>query len=336
MNKIYVSCNGYSATGGTELLHQLVYKLNKIKENSAVIFYDSFSDEKGNPTPDTFLKYTNGEYVTEINDDKNSILILPEVFSRNIIKYKNVKIVIWWLSVDNYLSRYGNLAEKKAYNILDNFLGYIKGNHKLFNESKFHSNNVIIHLYQSEYARLFLESKFFKPNLPLSDFLNSVFFQNNLKIEDRDNVILYNPQKGYEVTKELIGVLPDYKWIPLEKMTPLEMRNLMQKSKIYIDFGNHPGKDRIPREAVINGCVVITNRKGSANNNLDIPIDNGYKFENPLEQKEKFVELIDSVFIDFEKHFLNFERYRFKIKSEEEMFENELVIFYDFLKHKLN
>ena len=30
-------------------------------------------------------------------------------------------------------------------------------------------------------------------------------------------------------------------------MTTEEMRSCMSKSKVYIDFGNHPGKDRIPR-----------------------------------------------------------------------------------------
>ena len=47
-------------------------------------------------------------------------------------------------------------------------------------------------------------------------------------------------------------------------MTPEQVVDLMSESKVYIDFGNHPGKDRIPREAVINGCCVITGVRGSA------------------------------------------------------------------------
>ena len=35
--------------------------------------------------------------------------------------------------------------------------------------------------------------------------------------------------------------------------------------QVYIDFGHHPGQDRLPREAVQCGCVVITGTRGSGN-----------------------------------------------------------------------
>jgi len=35
--------------------------------------------------------------------------------------------------------------------------------------------------------------------------------------------------------------------------------------QVYIDFGHHPGQDRLPREAVQCGCVVITGKRGSGN-----------------------------------------------------------------------
>lgn len=56
----------------------------------------------------------------------------------------------------------------------------------------------------------------------------------------------------------------DLRWVPLIGMTTEEMRSCMSKSKVYIDFGNHPGKDRIPREAAISGCIVITGKRGAA------------------------------------------------------------------------
>lgn len=333
MNKIYICCPGYVMTGGIELLHQLVYKLNTLDNNSAVIYYNDFCKDKGHPTPEIYTKYTNGEYITEINDEKDALLILPEVFSREIVNYKNIKIVVWWLSIDNYLVRYNKSnSEIKIGDLKSILFKYLNGRNKFFNEKKLYSKNVFLHLYQSEYARLFLEKKALKPSLPLSDFLNSVFFQDEIKIQDRDNVILYNPQKGFEITKKIIEFTPDYNWIALENLTPSEMMNLMKKSKIYIDFGNHPGKDRIPREAAINGCVIITNKIGSANNSLDIPIRDEYKFDNPIEQKAKLVNIIDSIYSDFEMHFKNFNDYRLKIKNEEKLFENELVDFHNFLK----
>jgi hypothetical protein len=75
-----------------------------------------------------------------------------------------------------------------------------------------------------------------------------------------------------------MAFMPKYKWIALENLTTIEMKKLIGKSKIYVDFGNHPGKDRIPREAAINA--------GSANNSIDLSINDEYKFEDPIKEKK--------------------------------------------------
>ena len=50
-------------------------------------------------------------------------------------------------------------------------------------------------------------------------------------------------------------------------------------SRQYIDFGPHPGMDRLPREAALAGCVVITNREGAANFDEDVPLPSEFKFD---------------------------------------------------------
>jgi hypothetical protein len=346
MTKIFVTCQAYSTTGGFELLHQLVYKLNKIKDNCALIYYHNFDSTKlEHPTPDIYMKYTHGKFVTKIIDNKHNVLILPEVFTNYIDIYKNIKIVVWWLSVDNFHISIENINKGRKFNYIDykkgkkyrlfKLLNYIniKPDYPFnpFRKKVLLSKRVLLHAYQSEYARNFLETKKLKPILPLSDFLNAAFFQNQNSKNEKDDVILYNPKKGFEITKELIAFMPEYKWIPLENLTPIEMEKLMKKSKIYVDFGNHPGKDRIPREATINGCVVITNKKGSASNYLDVSIDNLYKFQDPIERKEDFKKLVKNIYSNFHSHFVNFDSYRIKIRKEEALFEKELLVFYEFL-----
>ena len=39
---------------------------------------------------------------------------------------------------------------------------------------------------------------------------------------------------------------------------------ILSRSKIYIDFGFHPGVDHLPREAAILKNCIITNKEGSA------------------------------------------------------------------------
>jgi hypothetical protein len=64
-----------------------------------------------------------------------------------------------------------------------------------------------------------------------------------------------------------------------------KMKKLIGKSKIYVDFEIIQEKTGY-LEAAINGCVVITNRKGSANNSIDLSINDEYKFEDPIKEKK--------------------------------------------------
>ena len=104
-------------------------------------------------------------------------------------------------------------------------------------------------------------------------------------------------------------------------MTPLLIKKLMLNSKIYIDFGHHPGKDRIPREAALCGCCVITGFKGSAMFFDDVNIFEQYKFEEDL---SNFSSLIEDIFNNFEIHHNQFSFYRKQIELEEEQFKLEI------------
>ena len=45
-----------------------------------------------------------------------------------------------------------------------------------------------------------------------------------------------------------------------------------------MDFGFHPGQDRLPREAAILKNCIITNKEGSAAIFQDVPIADEFKF----------------------------------------------------------
>ena len=60
-------------------------------------------------------------------------------------------------------------------------------------------------------------------------------------------------------------------------MTEREVEDCLSQAKVYIDFGGHPGKDRIPREAALCGCCVVTGRRGAAGNDVEVPINQSYK-----------------------------------------------------------
>jgi hypothetical protein len=100
-----------------------------------------------------------------------------------------------------------------------------------------------------------------------------------------------------------------------------EVQELLLKSKIYIDFGNHPGRDRFPREAASLGCSIITNKKGSAKNNIDINISEKYKFNDKSElELDKIVDLIKDIAVNFRSHHDSYNSYRKTILGDEKRF----------------
>ena len=62
-------------------------------------------------------------------------------------------------------------------------------------------------------------------------------------------------------------------------MSRAEVRKALCTVKVYADFGSHPGRDRMPREAALCGACVLTNRRGSANFAEDVPLPTLYKLD---------------------------------------------------------
>lgn len=316
MKKIYILCPANSVTGGPELLHQLNEKLNLLGYNSKMKY---IGEKEGiSPIPDRYKIYS-PEYESRIEDSKDNYIIVPEIFTNELKKYKNINKIIWWLSVDNYF------VPRKS-------IGYkIKSIFGL-RDFDYRSNNVI-HLAQSVYAVEFLKSKGIEKEkiYYLSDYLNDKFIEEahgNVNKKKR-NCVLYNPKKGYEFTNKIIKSNNNIEWIPLINLTVEEMCNLMQTSKVYIDFGNHPGKDRIPREAAISGCCIITSLNGSARYREDVPILDEFKFEDKDKNVIDIVNKINSIFINYNKENSKFEIYRKIIMSEKDKFENDVKLVFE-------
>jgi len=305
---IYVACQGNFYTGGPELLHQLVFKLNQLGQDAKMFYY--LKSEK-NPVHPNLAKY-GPSFVETLDDKASNCLIVPEVDTHLLRQYKHIQKVIWWLSVDNY-----ELATSKKTLFLEKLGVYRRFNFNL----KSHRRDVK-HLCQSYYAQQFLDSKgidsFYLSDYLSVDIIDGALSQSNQ--HERKDIVLYNPKKGFEFTKKLIDAAPHYSWVPIENMTPKEVVKLLLTAKVYIDFGYHPGKDRFPREAAISGCCVITGKRGSAANQIDIPIPDTYKFDDKESAIPEIVQKINVCFRDYNNMAKDFDAYRKIIKEEENRF----------------
>lgn len=321
-SKVYIACPKNIPTGGPECLHQFCHTLRK-KGIDANIIYTSNLDG----VPGVMKEYAHYQVqvVETINDHPNNVLIVPETMTHLLGSCPKSKKVIYWLSVDNWLASIKNQLDSVSQAITT---GKIKAVTQFPPFFYFGNNQDIFHFVQSEYARQFLLANGidFTRIYVVTDFINRMFLEKSKlnRKRNKENIVVFNPKKGWGFTQKIIQASGDLKFVAIQNMTPEQVSELLSIAKVYIDFGNHPGKDRIPREAAVSGCCIITGRRGSANYKEDIWIDDCYKFEDKEENISEIIERIRTIFKEFEKETQKFEEYRDRIDREEETFSQEI------------
>lgn len=317
---VYVVCPAYNKTGGTELAHQLVYTIRKNGLEAKVAYYKD--GEKPMQVNPAFGRYVD-TFVTiqDIEDFDYNVVVLPETGIQYGKSLKKIQKCIWWMSVDNYTKWHHLATAREHFGLWTILKGLLRGRLKFSPYPRF--DKAVNHFYQSEYARVFLEKSGIDNALRLSDYLNEEYLRADVNTERKD-AVLYNPRKGIKFTQKLISAAPDIAWIPLQNMTTEQVRDTLLHSKVYIDFGNHPGKDRFPREAAMCGCCVITGKRGSAGYFEDVPIDAEFKFDENSKMVEKIVEKIRLCLVDYECQSRKFDGYRDFIRGEHSVFQEDV------------
>jgi len=308
--KILVCCPGSAVTGGPELMHQLVNELRKLNHEAYICY---FPFERKHDCPDDYKEYNAPQM--RFSDEEGDLIILPEIATCFVMKIQQARVAIWWLSVDNYFRGCGENWVKDSF-------AKVK---TLFRDRlPLICLRKCLHFTQSAYARNFLSSAFI-PSMMLTDYLNLIHLNaKDGSIYLKKNIIVYNPKKGVLKTKALIATNPNVDFVPVQGMTRDEVSTLLSTAKIYIDFGHHPGKDRLPREAAMAGCCIVTGIQGSARNDEDVPILSVYKLDDGCIHGGGFRSLVVSIFNDFELHSANFKEYRAKIRNEPTAFRHQL------------
>lgn len=329
---IYILCPADVKTGGTELVHQLAFQLNNTEKKlrAQIVYYG----KESNVAPvEAFKKYIGNNWIkeSEIKESSENIFVIPETGLSEFNKFKLGKKYIWWLSVDNFYGsgfngykRFMDMVKKVGF--YHSIGGIVKGRIKNY---KNEIRNADFHLFQSYYADDFLE----KNDVPkekrayLSDYINDLYVQNSKEALKhlRKDIVLYNPKKGFKFTQKIISKSPTWiKWVPLINMSNEEVYENLTSGKLYIDFGNHPGKDRFPREAAISGCCILTDKKGSAAYYKDVPILEKYKFEDKEENIDQIIRQIEFCLKNYSLAIEDFKGYREYIGQEKVWFKNDV------------
>ena len=341
--KFFVLTPANTSTGGPECLHELAYHIKKIFKVECFMFYLPIKNK--NPVHKNYLHF-NLKNINFIEDRSDNILIIPEQYSylSFSLKFKNIKKIIWWLSLDNYFGfkfreEYSKIIRsiiKLPYNIISifNFLlnyrfgiytyhDYLKTIYNFRNiENQKEIKQAAAHLMQSYYVYDYFKNKL-KNKFLLYDYQSeNILKYSKKKIKNKKNLICYSHKSN-----KFINILRkkiDAKFIILQGYSKKQIINIFKKTKVYMDFGYHPGKDKMPREAVLLGNCIITNLKGSARNNKDIPIKKEFKFKERYKNIIYIEKIINKIFNSYEKEFSLFKNYRSKTINEKKLFISQI------------
>lgn len=310
---VYILAPSMSHTGGPECLHQLYALFQRM--NIQVRMY--YVNNDGDNILDLHPVYSiyNPIPANEVVDDVNNIFIVPETRTYYLKRFNKIRKGIWWLSIDNYLDSISVIANLKMLFKLSNVFDPTNSNNR---------REISFHLAQSHYAYKWLVKYGIENVFMLNDYLREDFINKGglLNADLKRNIVLFNPKKGYEITKRIIFLNPDIEFVPLVDLSPNDVVELMLSSKVYIDFGHHPGRDKFPREGVLLGCCLITNLKGSAENDYDIRIPNSYKFREV--DIVNVGKKIKHIFANYELSSKDFIDYREEIIRGESIMETQL------------
>ena len=307
----YNVCPAGIESGGPELAHQMCHRLDELGCDAKMYYITSNVIEPQDvPASGKYLKY-NTQHAVSLSEIENpqSVVIFNEGATGLIPLVKGCRKVLWWMSVDNYLIN----TDGRDIDVI--------------------RQEIELHIVQSKYAYEYVRNVVKADEshiMYVSDYIGDIYMTEVPEIP-RHNIALYNPKKGLDKIKPLIERIFWLKWVPLIGLTEEDMVAYMHIAKIYIDFGNHPGKDRIPREAATCGCCIITNRKGSAAFYEDVSIPDKYKFgsETDYDDIEQRIRYICDNFYEAKK---DFDEYRMRIRQEKAKFNADVENFSNFFK----
>jgi hypothetical protein len=316
--KVYILCAPNFATGGPEALHQLGHQLNKMGIQ-AFMYYYPFPAKGVNPVHKFYADY-HVPYVTDVINIKENILIVPETSPEHIFeeKFGLITKVIWWLSVTNY---YRQLEPKmrRAKRKPSYWLRKLYDPIQFATLSKIKELNVA-NIGHSFFSMQHLEKAGITPVGQISDYMSPEFFKKVNNDVIKEDIIIYNPVKNGAYLDKIMALMPTYKWIPLINLTPEQVAQMMNKAKLYVDFGYHPGKERMPREACIMKCCMIIGKEGSAAFSEDMPIPEKYRFDKTDENIPAILETIALCLSNYEEEIKSFSKYRKNLYMEEKQF----------------
>lgn len=339
LKNIYVLCPAGLKSGGADALHQLVYYLNRQNVCAKIVYTKGPYTNNDFSIPERYKTYVEDFLLEQdIVDSPENAVVITESFTKMRNQFENVKIYIWWLGINDNLT-YGFLKKSiflatlpvrmltrwscyknRTFAIVKSVL-----NKEIYSFSKELSR--VTHLCASYNAYNYVSNRSRNMVLlciePISKKFLDVYEheKNHIVFLEKKDVVLYNPARNYtSIINKLSDYSADLKFEPLQGLNQQQLIEKYKTAKLYVDFGSFPGAERIPKEAVLFGCAIITGKRGASGYHGDVPIPEEYKFGDPENQIEEIAEKIRLVLKNYQQIYSDFDEYRNTVLNLEENF----------------
>lgn len=244
---IYILALHGVVTGGPEATHQLSDALIEQGFDARLVYF-KWQDLKDG-LPREFPAYTGfapeyagykAKLARALPDEEGAVIVVPESACHLVPFWTKAKVLVWWLSVDNAFLALGHVN-----------LNYLRRPN-------------VYHASQSRYAEAFTQALQLRSLGMLSDYtVDMTEYATPLPMEQRPKLVAMNARADKVIAdlnaigEELAARDPEIRCVAVAGMSRADLAALFATARVYVDLGNFPGKDRMPREAASMGCASI-------------------------------------------------------------------------------
>lgn len=250
---IYILALHGVTTGGPEATHQLSDALIEQGFDARLVYF-TWPDLKDG-VPSELPRYTGwaeeyahykAELARTLPDEEGAVIVLPETCCHLVPHWKRAKVLVWWLSVDNAFLSLGHVN-----------LNYLRAPN-------------VYHASQSRYAETFTQALQLNSLGMLSDYtVDLTQYATPLPMAERPKIVAFNARADKviadigAIADEMAKLDPEIRCIAIAGMSREEIAAVFANARVYVDLGNFPGKDRLPREALSMGCATLVSAAGA-------------------------------------------------------------------------
>ncbi len=326
---IIICCPGNALTGGVNSLHNLCRALTTSGFNAYMYYINADETKLKNHQITSYQ--VNRTY--HLNDSSDTLVVVPETMVTLALQLQKAQKVVYWLALNYFFKKptwrfpfnlklIRKLISCRSYDGYSS--GIIETTKRRLNEfSKSHLdmwNGDVIHITNSHFAANYCRKKGSTHTYVLHNPIREEFCSYQPDFKNREKLILFGPKTPKYIIWRMRKHLPKFSIVRIRK-TPFEqVVELMSKAVIFAEFGNSPGRDRMPREAVMSGCIIFMNTRGAAAFKDDFNIPREYTIPDSPGNTKYILQQITNRALNYQDYIGDFDEFRNQLREEKKNF----------------